>query len=117
MAIVQTIDTASEFEQAFKAYNREDNFSPKGLRELFEYLEEYSNATGEDYRLDVVALCCDYRECKSIEEFMQEHNPDFDHEEFKEAGDEGKLEMIRDYLENNTSVVCCESDCILFQVF
>lgn len=117
MAIVQTIDTAYEFEQAFKAYNREDNFSPKGLRELFEYLENYSDETGKDYTLDVVALCCDYRECESIDEFMQEYNPDFDHEEFNEQDDDGKLGMVCDYLARRTSVVCCEDGCILFQVF
>ena len=117
MASVQTIDSAYEFEQAFKAYKREDNFSPKGLRQLFDYLENLSDDIGEDYHLDVIALCCEYREYSSIEEFMQEYNPDFDHEEFDEQDDDGKLEMIRDYLEWRTSVVCCDEGCIMFQVF
>jgi len=117
MAIVQTIDTAYEFEQAFKAYNRDDNFSPKGLRKLFDYLENLSDEIGEDFVLDVVALCCEYNEYSSIEEFMQEYNPDFDRKEFNEQDDDGKLGMVCDYLARCTSVVCCDDDCILFQVF
>ena len=53
----------STFESAFRDYNRLDNF-PTGLRELFKYLEEYEESTGEDLELDVIVLCCDYHEEK-----------------------------------------------------
>lgn len=119
MAIVQTIDNAYQFQQAFKAADRAEQFSYKGLRELFDYLEEYSDSTGEDYNLDVIGLCCDYRECESIEEFMQEYgeHSDIDIEEFSSASEDEQLEMIREYLEDNTSVVCCDDDCIMFACF
>lgn len=117
MAIVQTVNNDYQFAQAFRAADRAEQFSYKGLRELFDYLENLSDDIGEDYNLDVIALCCDYRECESIEEFMQEYNPDFDMDEFNERDDDGKLEMIREYLEDNTSVVCCDDDCIMFACF
>ena len=51
------------FKSAFRDYDRLDNF-PTGLRELFEYLEEYEESTGEELKLDVIGLCCDYHEEK-----------------------------------------------------
>lgn len=53
----------STFESAFRDYNRLNNF-PTGLRELFTYLEEYEDSTGEEIELDVIALCCDFHEEK-----------------------------------------------------
>lgn len=119
MAIVQTVNNSYQFQQAFKAYDRAEQFSYKGLRKLFNYLEEYSDSVGEDYNLDVIALCCDYREFESIKEFMQEYGEysDIDIEAFSSASDDEQLEMIRKYLENNTSVVCCDDDCIMFACF
>ena len=40
-----------------------------------------------------------------------------DPEEWEESDEDAKLELIQDYLEYNTSVVCCESDCIIWQAF
>ena len=62
----KTIDFA-DFQQAFKDMGRENNFSPDGLRVLFDYLEGYEDATGEQIELDVIALCCDYQELERWE--------------------------------------------------
>ena len=61
MAIVQTLNVY-QFRDAFRAYGRNDQFSYNGLECLFDYLEEYSDSTGEPFELDVVALCCDFYE-------------------------------------------------------
>jgi len=67
----QTVSEAT-FIDEFRAYNREDNFSPAALRALFEYLEDYEDATGEDVELDVIALCCDFAEYDA-EELVQDY--------------------------------------------
>ena len=44
-----------------------NNFSYEGKKALFEYLEQYSDDTGENIELDTVALCCEYTEFESLE--------------------------------------------------
>lgn len=51
----------SLFESRFRDYNRLDQF-PKGLRDLFNYLESLAEDCGEPIEVDVVALCCEYAE-------------------------------------------------------
>ena len=47
----------SDFCDAFRAQEREDQFSYAAKRMLFDHLEEI-----EDFELDVIALCCTYAE-------------------------------------------------------
>ena len=61
-----------DFERAFKNFER-DNFSYDGLKALFEYLEEYEEGTGEEVELDVIALCCDYMEYDSLNEYNDDY--------------------------------------------
>ena len=71
-----------DFERAFSNAGRQNQFSYKGQRALFEYLEEYEESTGEEIELDVIALCCEYVEYDSLEEFQLEYGhedyPDID---------------------------------------
>ena len=64
----QTINVY-DFRDAFRNHQRADNFSYEGLTALFEYLEELEEDTGEEMELDVIALCCDFTEWNSLEEF------------------------------------------------
>ena len=61
-----------DFERAFKNFER-DNFSYDGLKALFEYLEDYEEDTGEEIELDVIALCCDYMEYDSLNEYNDDY--------------------------------------------
>ena len=61
-----------DFEREFKRFER-NNFSWDGLKALFEYLEEYEEDTGEEIELDVVALCCDYAEYDSLNEYNSDY--------------------------------------------
>lgn len=104
---------AHDFREAFKAYGRMDNFSYKGLDALFEYLEALEEDTGTPYELDVIALCCEFYEY-DLETFLNEYTvPGIDDCEDEEE----KLEAVREYLDDNTMIVVCEADCILFQAF
>lgn len=57
-----TIDTASQFRDEFHRAGRKDQFSYEGLGLLFDYLEQYEADTGEEIKLDVIALCCEFSE-------------------------------------------------------
>lgn len=52
----------SMFCDAFRDMDRNENFSYKGKRALFDYLESIEEDTGEKIELDVIALCCEYSE-------------------------------------------------------
>ena len=62
----------SLFESRFRDYKRLDNF-PKGLRNLFDYLEDLARDTDSPIEVDVIALCCDYSE-DTIENVLKEYD-------------------------------------------
>jgi hypothetical protein len=51
----QTV-TFNDFRDAFRAFDRLENFSYAGARLLFDYLDEM------DIEFDVIGVCCDYSE-------------------------------------------------------
>ena len=48
------------FVDAFHAHQRYGQFGYEALKVIFDYLEEYEDSTGEEIKLDVIAICCDY---------------------------------------------------------
>jgi hypothetical protein len=102
----------NDFRDAFRAFDRLDNFSYEGLETLFDYLMEYEDSTGEEMELDVIALCCDFNE-DHHEDIAQNYSIDID------GLTEGKAKQaVMDYLCDNTTV-CGEtsSGSIIYQVF
>ena len=108
--IMKTSVNFDSFVQAFADCNRSDNFSLSGLGCLFDYLESYEQDVGVELELDVIALCCEYSEYSSVQEVVENYDIQLDEEE-------DALEQLLEYLQENTSVVCCEEDCIVIQDF
>jgi hypothetical protein len=92
-----------DFEQAFKQHGRIDSFTYQGLKALFSYLEELEDDMCEELELDVIALCCDFTEYESLEEFHQAYD----------AHDYPGLESIAE----NTIVIEIDSDSFIIQAF
>jgi hypothetical protein len=92
-----------DFEQAFKQHGRIDSFSYQGLKALFSYLEELEEDTGEEFELDVIALCCDFTEYENLVEFHQAYD----------EHDYPGLESIAE----NTIVIEIDSDSFIIQAF
>ena len=97
MTIFETVDY-SLFERRFRDYNRLDNF-PKGLRALFDYLEEVSEEVCQPLELDVIGLCCDFEE-NTIEYVLEYY-------------DLKSLDELRD----NTTVIEVDSETIIYQAY
>ncbi len=105
----------SLFISRFEDYGREGenkNFSCKGLRYLFEYLDESSDEENP-YKLDVVALCCEFSEYKSLNSFLD------DYDKFKEIWTnnikEGMTEKelvdaIEEEINNETTLIKFDED-------
>lgn len=85
------------FLSAFRAMDRDNQFSYAGKRALFDYIEDYEEEIGDSIELDVVALCCDYSE-STWEEIAEDYSIDL------EDGEEVE-DTVREYLEENTVIV------------
>ena len=99
--MIQTINE-SDFTTAFHRADRGNQFTHKGLLALYEYLEEFEDATGEQIELDVIAICCDYSEYEDLEAFQEDYS-----EEYK------SIEEI----EHETQVIMIDDDAFIIQAF
>jgi hypothetical protein len=119
MANISTVGL-HDFRQAFRDYNRADNFSREGLEVLFDYLEGFSGDLGEPIELDVIALCCEYSE-DTPEEIAKQCGIDLpEREEWMDDDDysEEVKEVVLGYLKYNTSVCgVTESGTIVYAIF
>jgi hypothetical protein len=65
------------FQKAFQDL-RPNSFTYEGLYALFEYIEETEESTGFEVELDVIALCCDFIEYASEEDYANDYNDDLE---------------------------------------
>ena len=101
MAVVQSISNVHQLREAFRLAGRMDQFSYEGLEVLFDYLDNLSENIGEPIEMDVIALCCDYYE-SSIQELIDNYNIDLS--KVDEDDPDSIIDVVREYLEDNTSV-------------
>ena len=73
--IMQEI-TKSQFRDEFNSI-RPNNFSYQGLSVLYDWLVEYYEEAEKGYKLDVIAICCEYSEYESLEEFNKDYGRDY----------------------------------------
>lgn len=114
MAIIEEYDE-SLFISRFEDYKRVEtlenpngNFSYKGLRALYEYLENLSEDTGEDIKLDVISLCCEYAEYKNIKEYERDYSIEAEFEE--DTTEEEIKEAIEEEINNRTTLIKFNDD-------
>lgn len=102
----------SDFVDAFRAYDRYDQFGYQALMVVFEHLEELEESTGQELELDVVAICCDYA-TDNWEAIAENYSIDLDGLDDEDE----KQEAVVEYLNNHT-IVLGQTDCeIVYQVF
>jgi len=103
----------SQFCDAFKSYGRGDNFDYEGLQVLFDYLENLYDEIGQEYELDVIALCCEYSQ-DEVDYIASQY--DIDVSECED--DEAKSEVVQDYLRDHSQVCgVCVNGSIVYQQF
>lgn len=109
---MKTTVNFSDFVDAFRAYDRFDDFGYDALKVIFEYLEEYEDSCGAEVELDVIAICCDF-DVSCWEDIADNYRIDLDGCE----DDDEKEAAVLEYLENNTMVLGQCKDGIVYQVF
>ena len=95
--IVKTFNE-NDFINEFIAYNRMDNFSYKGLRILFESLEQTAIECEVNIEMDVIALCQEYNE-DSITDIIDNYDIDLSDDSY-----DSKEDLVAEYLQDNTFV-------------
>jgi hypothetical protein len=94
-----------DFCDAFRAHDRQDQFSYGAKRALFDYLEDLEDQTGERIELDVVALCCGYVE-STFDEIRRDYS----------LGDMTE-EEVADWISDRTTYVGLVDDSLMFAHF
>jgi hypothetical protein len=114
MAIVQTLSKSS-FIDAFKQSSRKDQFSYETLSAIFEYMEEYSDSTGEPVEFDLVGICCEWAE-GHWSDIAREYSIDLN--DFAEdEDDDNRIEAVLQYLWDNTHAVQLSAGNIVYTQF
>lgn len=117
MTLIRTVNTSELYHMACRM-DRGHNFGYNGWNAIGEYLEQLSDDIGEDVEIDIVGICCEYSMAESVQEFWDACElPTVSDEEWQDMDDDKKLEAIRDYLQDNTSVAICEENLIIWQAF
>lgn len=92
--------TKSRFHDAFHHMGRGDQFSYEALDALYDWLESYESDQDEKgIELDVIALCCEYRE-DDINDVLRKYN----------------LTSLEE-LEENTCVIWHDDEKVLYQQY
>lgn len=115
MALIQTVNPSDLYHMACRM-DRGDSFGYAGWNAIGEYLEELSNDTS-DIEIDIVGICCDYNHAENAQEVFDQYETNIDPVEWEEMEESEKSDAILDYLNENTSVVCCEDGCIIWAAF
>lgn len=93
----------SDFIRAFEEV-RPENFTRPALAALFDYLREREQDFGEEYELDVIALCCEWSEYETVQEAASAYGWEAPERGDDESGDE----MALDWLEGKTQVIALD---------
>lgn len=106
--------TKSDFTAAFHNMGRGNQFTHKGLCELYDFLTELEDQIGDEQELDVIALCCDFNE-DHYTDLMVDMDIDTEHCEDEEE----VFQSVLDELEDSTMVVYADEDSgmIMYQNF
>ncbi len=100
---MKTTVNKSEFIDAFRRYDRYDQFGYDALCSLFDYMEQLKSDAGEEIELDVIAICCEYS-VDSVEDIASSYDIDIEDMDEDEARD-----AVLEYLNDNTTVI--DGDC------
>lgn len=102
---------------------RPNNFTYEGLENLFEYLEDYEESTGEEIEVDVIALCCEFTEFNNLREFNDQYQIDelkplvdiLTNDKSTEEEREEAIEQANDIIADYTTLITICNDHFIIQ--
>ena len=94
MALIKEV-SFFDFEREFKDFDRMENFSYYGKKALYELLEE----SEEIFKLDVIALCCEWNE-DNIHNIINNYSIGLD----GETEEDEIQQIVQEYLNANSII-------------
>jgi hypothetical protein len=114
---MKTTVSRYDFERAFVDADRKENFSYEGLKALFDYFEDYEESTGEEIELDVIAICCEYAE-DTVADIARNYSIDLNDADPEDLDyDQACIDIVREYLCENTTLVGETSTGFVYAIF
>ena len=113
MVIIEEMEESlfiSRFEDYKRVETKENpngNFSYRGLKYLFEYLDEIHDEENP-LNLDVISLCCDYSEYKNGTEYLNDYTTELKKDDYEEIED--FWEAVEEEINDKTSLIKFEDD-------
>jgi hypothetical protein len=89
-----------DFRAAFNRAGRGEQFSYEALELIYDYIEQYEWETGEEIKLDVIALCCEWSESTPAE-IIDQYDTDID---TKGLDDDEIAAAVFDWLNDETII-------------
>jgi len=108
---MKTTVSVSDFRDAFQKL-RPNQFSYVALSDLFEYLENWEESSGDEVELDVIAICCDF-----AEETWQYLAESYDIDLSNCDDDEEKQQAVADYLCDRGQYVSTVGESFVYRQF
>jgi hypothetical protein len=105
-----------DFVRAFEQADRAGQFTRAGLCALYNYLGEYEEDCGCEIELDVIALCCDYSEHESLQEWAHEYFSNAWEElgfDCQDCDDDAFDDAIREFINDNGQLIEFDSGIIV----
>ena len=103
----QTINK-SQFIDAFLHAGRKDQFTYEAKSALYDYLEGYDN----EIELDVIAICCGFREYDSIEDYLQDYDTglaEYEDDKIEDMEYDEYVDVVYEYIQDRTQLIKLES--------
>jgi hypothetical protein len=94
-----------DFVDKFKFMGRENQFSYKGLRALYDYLTELEQDINKPIELDVIALCCDYTEYNINDYLNDNYTTEEINEKLENLNQEEFNKLILEEIEEKTTLI------------
>ena len=94
-----------DFRRAFEDMGRRDQFSYEALNLIFDYFENIEGETGEQIKLDVIAICCDYSE-----DTYDNIASNYSIEDLEDLSIEDRKQAIEDFLNDRTILLGQSTD-------
>lgn len=101
------ISRFEDYKRVETTENPNGNFSYKGLRNLFEYLDDLHDEENP-LKLDVISLCCDFSEYRNLEEYLDDYPTELKKEDYET--EEEYFEAIEEDISNNSTLIKFEDD-------
>lgn len=92
-----------DYKRVETSENPNGNFSYRGLRALFEYIDE-AYEEENPFKMDVISLCCDYSEYKNFNSYLADYSASHEEQDSDESDGDFKARVEEEITDKTTLI-------------